>query len=106
MGGGTVKTAEQRVMELARQKRFRSVAAKPRQLVARWGRVDGELAITYTWGGQGAQKADARILMRALEDVVIIDGKTLAEELEARGYDLTTLRFSVSMHQPKDSNHE
>jgi len=88
-----------------RPRRFRSVVAKPRQLVARWGRVDGELAIAYAWGGQGAQKPDSRILMRALEDVVILDGKTLAQELEARGYDLTTLRFSVSMRQPKEGGH-
>lgn len=78
-------------------RRFREPVAKPGELIAAYGRVDGELQIGYAWGGAGASKPDSRILMRALEDLPVYEGKTLAEELKARGYDLTTLRFSIRL---------
>lgn len=76
-------------------KRFRTPRAKPGELVAAYGRVDGDLAIGYAWGGQGAQSPDGRILSTALEGAIIHGGRTLVEELESRGYDITTLRFSI-----------
>ncbi len=76
-------------------KRWRTPTAKRGELKAAYGKVDGELALGYAWGGGGADKPDGRILMRALEDNPVFDGKSLVEELEARGYDITTLKFSV-----------
>lgn len=83
-------------------KRYRTPTAKPGELKAAYGRVNRELQIGYAWGGQGAQKPDSRILMNALEGVPVYCGKTLAEELETRGYDLTTLRFSVRLKEATD----
>lgn len=81
-------------------KRTRRVQAKPGQLVAAWGRAGEEGRgerpdIQYAWGGAGASKPDGRILCNALEGAKVFDGKTLCAELEVRGYDLTTLRFSI-----------
>lgn len=78
-------------------KRFRKPVAKPGQLLARYGRVDrnDRPDIVYAWGGHGASSPDGRLLCRAFEDIKVLDDKTLAEELVARGYDLETLKFSI-----------
>lgn len=79
------------------KKRIYIPKAKPGQLVARYGKTDrgAEPSICYAWGGQGADSSDARILQNAIEDANVFAGKTLAEELEARGYDIATLKFSI-----------
>ena len=52
------------------------------------------------WDGNGASKNDAALIMFALCDQPLYTraGKndpSLVNELEARGYDITTLRFSI-----------
>lgn len=80
------------------QRRYRVVSAKRGELKAAFGRDDcGNISIQYAWGGGGAQKPDARILCNALEENKVFGGQTLAQELEARGYDLTTLRFTIQL---------
>lgn len=78
-------------------RRYRAPQAKPGQLVAGYGKIEprGQPSVCYAWGGAGACSADGRILSNALEGAPVFDGKTLVEELEARGYDLSTLRFSI-----------
>lgn len=85
-------------------KRLRAPTAKPGQLKAQWGRLPHNGPdLCYAWG-DGCHKADSHLLHNAL------CAKTppsplspnepwlpsLLEELEARGYDITTLRFSIS----------
>lgn len=80
------------------RKRYRIVKAKPGELKAAFGRDgtrDNTPGIQYAWGGGGAQKPDARILSNALEDARVFGGRPLVQELEARGYDITTLKFSI-----------
>lgn len=87
----------------------RTIPAKPGQLKAQWGKEDrhAEASVVYLWGGSGAAKADARVLMSALErkplrvgfDGRVTEGASLVEELEARGYDLSTLRFTIQMKE-------
>lgn len=82
-------------------RRFRVVSAKPRQLVAAYGKGDdASLDIQYAWGGKGASSPDARCLSNALEGVVVHGGMTLRELLIERGYDITTLKFSVELLPP------
>lgn len=75
----------------------RKVRAKPGELVAAFGKHEagGRPDIAYAWGGGGADKPDARILSNALEQAPVHMGRTLRQELVARGYDISTLRFSV-----------
>ncbi|KRE07491.1 hypothetical protein ASE63_22595 [Bosea sp. Root381] len=82
----------------------RFVRAKPGQLVARFGKADrwDKPAIQYAYGGAGAGRSEGRILSDALEGVGIHDGKTLAQLLEERGFDMSTLSFSVQMKDPAD----
>lgn len=82
-------------------KRIMTHKAKPGELIARWGRTDrfAEPSIVYAWGGDGAEKPDCRILSNSIEGEIGNYADGLAMELERRGYDLTTLRFSIKQKQ-------
>jgi hypothetical protein len=96
------------------RKRWHTPTAKPGELKAAYGREDRHCSpsLLYVWGGKGAQKPDARILGAAFEDkrqgyafpsMAIEQRPSLIEELEARGYDITTLRFSIRMKDEPDT---
>lgn len=62
-------------------------------LVVRWSRRENALEYVYQ---SNAGKAAGSVLAGVIEREELFDGKrTLAAELEARGYDLTTLRISI-----------
>ena len=84
------------------EKRIHIPKAKRGQLIAKWGRPDrGELpSIVYAHGAGGADLADARVLSDAFEGMKNCFDRTLAAELEDRGYDMTTLKFSISQKEP------
>lgn len=73
--------------------------AKPGEQKVSWGRPGAgqEPAVCYCWGGKGADKSDSRLLCMALEDTPIYEGRSLVEELERRGYDITTLKVTIQM---------
>ena len=80
-------------------KRFRAPKAKPGELKAQWGKLPHDTPdMCYAWG-EGVNRADARLLSNALGGKNYLPGlglePSLIDELEKRGYDLTTLRFSV-----------
>ena len=87
-------------------KRLRTPKAKPGQLVVAWGKVDrySDPSLVYAFPDRDG-KCDSRVVCDALEGkryrpALLAPGytvmKSLAEELEARGYDLTTLRLTIS----------
>lgn len=84
-------------------KRIHTPRAKPGQIIARWGRPGPREypEVVYAWGGDGAAKSDARILSNALEGPMEHRENGLLKELEARGYDLTTLKFSIQKATPE-----
>lgn len=80
----------------------RRVKAKPGELKAQWGytRDEGE-NIYFAWG-EGCHKADGGMLSHVLEGerpILLAGGlkfqQSLRKELEERGYDITTLKFSI-----------
>lgn len=77
-------------------KRLRRPTAKDGELLAKFGKADGEIDLFYCYPentcGMGR---DARVLSHFFEDVKYIDGRSLREELEYRGYDITTFKFSI-----------
>lgn len=79
------------------RKRIITRQAKLGQLIAGWGRPGpGEAPdLVYSWGAGGACKSDSRILMEAIEGNEVMPGKSLRQELIDRGYDISTLRFSI-----------
>jgi hypothetical protein len=95
-------------------KRYRSPALKPGMLRIYYGKTDRYEApdVCYQWGGAGASKCDSHLLYGAFSckrlELVYGDerlregapykfGPSLLEELEARGYDLTTIKFSIEL---------
>lgn len=85
-------------------KRFRKLKAKPGELTAGYGRDEyGYVDLGFAWG-EGIDSADASLLQwtftRSYKSE--LDGETepgLLTQLRQRGYDLTTLKFSI---QKKD----
>ena len=82
-------------------KRWRAPKARRGQLKVQWGKLRHDSPdIIYTHG-DGTSRADSRLLhfMFSQGHYSPLDktfGKSLYDELESRGYDLTTLKFSIS----------
>ena len=85
------------------RKRRRRLQAKPGELIGYYGYTsDGDgpdLCVAY--GGAGAVSADGNCLLEALSARVYGD-LPFWRELETRGYDLDTLKFSVRRKKPQD----
>jgi hypothetical protein len=90
-----------------RNKRWRAPTAKPGELKIAYGKIDryNDPDLCVAWGAGGADKSDARTALHALTEkrmayafpsMGIEERPSLIEELEARGYDITTLRFTIS----------
>jgi hypothetical protein len=97
LGHGIVRFMKKRVRIMS--------PAKPGQLVAKWGRASREDLpdLSYAWG-EGVPRADARMLdtaftaqrmSRSFPTMEVVYEPSFLEELEARGYDISTLRFSI-----------
>jgi hypothetical protein len=67
--------------------------AKPGELKMGWNRRERDIGVA--WGGDGASKADGNLMLGVFALLQCVTGKRLSDELAARGYDLTTLRFSI-----------
>ena len=78
-------------------KRIHTLTARPGQLRAGWARPEPREApdLCYAWGGDGAAKSEGRLLSEAIEGNSVYEGRSLREELDRRGYDITTLKFSI-----------
>lgn len=94
------------------KKRYRRKHAKPGQLLIYYGKLPhDDPDVVYAWGGAGANKYDANYLAFVLgskrqrmvygeervkngNNPLTFDPSVL-EELEARGYDITTIKFSI-----------
>ena len=80
--------------------RVRKPQIKDGTLTAEWGKLPYDAPdICFTWG-KGCSSADARLLNNALGGKMYSEIKkdyedSLIEELKARGYDITTLKFSI-----------
>lgn len=78
---------------------------KAHMLAARWSRRERDVEFVYP------SSPDGHLLHNAFNYAKMTNGKTLIEELKARGYDLTTLRFSIerkcaACKGPREPNHE
>lgn len=77
----------------------------PGELVMMWGYADGEGPDIAYYGGDGVSRTDQRLLHSVLSSPRMVPDiksprqfafdNSLIDELQARGYDLTTLRFSI-----------
>ncbi len=77
-------------------RRFRKPVAKAGELLVKYGQEYGDRDLYYCWPPNGdGMKRDSGLLMKAIDDVKIYEDRTLRQELELRGYDITTLKFSI-----------
>jgi hypothetical protein len=99
-------------------KRYRRPKVKPGELRAQWGKLEGnEPDLCYFWG-EGIGKCDGHLIHNVLStprcetnwDAPMGSprimwtkyAKSFIEELEERGYDLTTLRFYIRKKEVKE----
>jgi hypothetical protein len=101
----------------AGKKRYRTPTAKPGEVKIVYGRAShyDQPDLCAVWGGKGAAKPDARMVMHALTEprseyciktMKRVPAPSLIEELEARGYDITTLRFTIQLRAALQQNDE
>lgn len=105
------------------KKRYRRFRAKPGQLRAGWGKPDEHNGpdLCYAWG-EGVKHQDGNLLHWALSEKRATTNwaaplgsprfmwttyeDSLIEELIKRGYDITTLKFSIQKKKPNEVNDE
>ena len=86
-------------------KRFRKPKLKDGQLLVYWGKLPhDEPDVIYSWQGDSSMKRDNALLCYHFgsrrpdpiaKPMYSKMDPSLLEELERRGYDITTLRFSI-----------
>lgn len=87
-------------MKTGKIKRWRAPKARDGQVKLQYGKLPNDTHdICVVWGN-GCGKADSRLIMSAFTQKTFRPGTfdsnpSLVEELDRRGYDITTLRFSI-----------
>lgn len=92
------------------KKRWRAPSAKPGELKAQYGKLPHDTPdLCYAWG-EGCSSADSHLLHNVIatdraywdlekaqrrDSYPISHDPSLVKELERRGYDITTLKFSI-----------
>lgn len=82
-----------------KKKRYQRIDAKPDQLKVAFGMgdwPDNSKDLQYAWGPGTDMKVTARCVSTAFEEAIVHDGKNLREILEDRGFDIESLRFTIS----------
>lgn len=69
-------------------------SAKPGRLLGRWSKREKDFLFSYP------SKPDGHYLYGVFCFIKDVNGRTLVEELERRGYDITTLRLQVDRKKP------
>jgi len=93
-----------------KKKVYRNRQTKPDTIEVYYGRDrDGQVDLVFAWG-EGAHKGDAATVMDIIQRKQhrgsfetfpnLKECPSLLEELEERGYDLTTLKFSIQKKAP------
>lgn len=78
-------------------KRWRTPSAKPGELKIAYGKEKYDSPeLMFCYGGSGATKRDTNMLMYFFCEATLPENKkNLVAELESRGFDITTLKFSI-----------
>ncbi len=85
------------------RKRFPRPRAKPGELMAYYGKLPNEAPDFIFSRGDGVGKPDGHLLYNLLCYRSLDRDVSFVEELERRGYDTTTLRFSVRKKEAPDA---
>lgn len=93
------------------EKRYRTPTAKPGEVKIVYGKADRYSApdLCVAWGDGTDMKCTGRLIMNAIDQKVLVPKfpgpgheyrPSLLEELETRGFDITTLRISIRKKEP------
>lgn len=83
-------------MNQMRRPRGRMASPKSGQIVAVWATdKHSDPGLVYCRKGDSLMSRDTKMLSNFFETQLGPHGRTLIEELTARGYDLSTFRFSI-----------
>ncbi len=79
------------------KKRYRKPKIKPNSLIFQKGKIDGEVDMCIFWDNIPSYDRSLIFYYLASKNINFNGGKmkSLIQELEERGYDLDTLRFSI-----------
>jgi len=85
------------------KKRYRTPQAKDGELLVKYGQEYGDRDLYYCYPeNECGMKRDSKMLMLAFErPLPLLDDKSLRETLEDRGYDITTLKFTIKKLDPQ-----
>jgi hypothetical protein len=88
---------------IIKRRRIYQIDAKPRALKIAWGKLDffSYPSLVYAHGGDGTSGRDVNMLMSIFEDSM--REPNLVSILKERGYDITTLKFSVALKPVEDT---
>lgn len=80
------------------KKRYRSPKVKPNSLIFQRGKIKDEIDMCIFWNNIDGCDRSLIMYYLATENINYRGGKikSLLQELEERGYDLDTLKFSIS----------
>ena len=91
--------------KMKKRKRWRAPKPRPNELRILFGKLPNDSPdILYVWG-EGTSRADSRLLHYMFSSKRYAPGSfeaeaSFIEELEKRGYDIETLKFSIQKCQP------
>ena len=81
---------------IAKAKRFRTPKLKDGELRVYWGKLPHDSPdVVFSWQGDRSMKRDTALISYLFSKREPGTSRSLLEELEYRGYDITTLRFSI-----------
>lgn len=77
-------------------KRFRRKKLNDGELKVYWGKMPGQFPeLIYSYQGDDIMRRDIFLMLHVLENKRPNMTTSLVEELDSRGYDITTLQFSI-----------
>lgn len=74
--------------------RYISMTTKKKKLRATWSKKEQDIMFHFP-----TRKCDGAILAHVFSGIKLHEGRTLIDELKARDYDITTLKFSVELKE-------
>jgi hypothetical protein len=81
---------------IAKTKRFRTPKLKDGELRVYWGKLPHDSPdVVFSWQGDRSMRRDTALLCYLFSKKEPGTSRGLLEELEYRGYDITTLRLSI-----------
>lgn len=86
------------------ERKFQRPRMKDGRLQIYYGQLDGNAPDWCVLHGDGTPRCDARFALSAFCDALPLsgadEGNSIVQELETRGYDIATLRFTIDKKRP------